>query len=341
MKLRISSIPIMLAYLSEPETASENTAPLRKIFAHEDYLFEMRRYGLPSAEPLISYFSHLQSIKEEDIPDLSDQRKSALRDKHILWLDCASHPQKYYNRYEKVKHILCEESIQNLQHRLSAAFLHKASINDADIISTLSFGPSFGYVYENALHLDLFGMEDICTMEELPCIVLHEMHHLQIQKLIGSYHSFTQNFSLLDDYIFRFTGEGLAIKFCNNAEGIVSKRIDAHLNANIGLPAMPILNQHFTEHFHLFNDTVKRIGQNSISAGEIEEQFRSYWWNPHLYQDETDFLAQTPIYSFGNEIFGCIFDSFGMETMYECFYHPNKTIEYFNKANCGYRISET
>ena len=52
MKLCISSIPIMLAYLSEPETASENMAPLSKIFAHEDYL-----------------------------PDLSDQRKSALRDK--------------------------------------------------------------------------------------------------------------------------------------------------------------------------------------------------------------------------------------------------------------------
>nr|WP_300847142.1 hypothetical protein [uncultured Acetatifactor sp.] len=62
--------------------------------------------------------------------------------------------------------------------------------------------------------MDLFGIEDICTIEELPYVILHEMHHLQIQKLLGDYSSFTEKFSLLDDYIFRFTGEGLAVKFC-------------------------------------------------------------------------------------------------------------------------------
>ncbi len=340
MKLRISSIPMMLEYLSKLNTEAADMALLKKIFDHEDYQFEMRRYGLSSAEPLAAYFSRLKSIRIEDIPDLNDERKSALRDKHELWLDCASDPQKYYSRYEKVKRILCEENIINLQTKLSAAFPETIAINDAELVSTLSFGPSFGYVYENALHLDLFGIGDICTMEELPYIILHEMHHLQIQKLIGSYSSFTRNFTLLDDYIFRFTGEGLAIKFCNNAEGIVSKRIDRNLNANIGIPAMRILNDHFEEHFGLFNDTVNRICRKEITADEIKKQFRDYWWNPRLYESEAAFLPQTPIYSFGNEIFGCIFDAFGLKALFECFYHPVKAIEYFNRANCGYRISE-
>lgn len=188
------------------------------------------------------------------------------------------------------------------------------------------------------MHLDLFGIEDICTVEELPYIIIHEMHHLQTQKIIGNYRSFTQNFSLPDDYIFRFTGEGLAIKFCNNAEGVLSKRLDNNLNANIGIRAMNILNNHFEEHFNLFNNT--RIKQNSISVDEIDEQFESYWWNPYLYKDEISFLDQTPIYSFGNEIFGCIFDAFGIEIMFECFQNPSRTIGYFNKTNCGYIISE-
>lgn len=341
MELRISAIPAMLTYLSEMRTESANKAVLRKIFAHKDYQFEVRRYGLPSVEPLISYFSHLKSVNVKDIPDLSNDRKNALRDKHKLWLECTANLQKYYNRYEKIKQILCEENLQNLQHKLSAAFPNEIAINDAGIISTLSFGPSFGYVYENALHLDLFGIEDICTIEELPYVILHEMHHLQIQKLMGSYQSFTQKFSLLDNYIFRFTGEGLAVKFCNNAEGVVSKKMDNHLNANIGISAMPILNNHFEEHFALFNDTIQRIKHNAISAGEIEEQFRSYWWNPYLYKDEVPFLNQTPIYSFGNEIFGCIFDAFGIEILFECFCEPAKAIEYFNRADCGYIISET
>lgn len=336
MTLRTSSVPMMLEYLSEADAEPGNKAVVRKILDHEDYRFEARRYGLSSVEPLVSYFSQLKSIKAEDIPDLCDERKSALRDKHNLWLDCASNPQKYYARYEKVKQLLCEDNLQNLQRRLSAAFPNEVDIKDAGIVVTLSFGPSFGYVYENALHLDLFGMED--AMEGLSHIILHEMHHLQFQKLKGGHPSFTEKFSLLDDYIFRFAGEGLAVKFCNNAEGVVSKRIDKRLPANIGISAMPILNSHFKEHFHLFNDTIKRIKQNEMTAGEIDGQFKSYWLNPRLYKDEAAFLAQTPVYSFGNEIFGCIFDAFGLDVLFECFYHPARAIEYFNRTNCGYTI---
>lgn len=109
--------------------------------------------------------------------------------------------------------------------------------------------------------MDLFGIEDICTIEELPYVILHEMHHLQIQKLLGDYSSFTEKFSLLDDYIFRFTGEGLAVKFCNNAEGVVSKRMDSSLAANIGVQGIPLLSRHFEEHFSLFDEAVQKIRQ--------------------------------------------------------------------------------
>lgn len=339
MELRISSIPLMLECVSHSGTAAAKEARFRTILGHADYQFEARRYGLASVEPLVSYFARLKSIRPEEIPALSDERKNALREKHAQWLDCASHPQKYLARYEKVQQALCAENIQALQRRLSAAFLHDIALDDAGLLSTLSFGPSFGYVYENALHLDLFGIEEICTMEELPCMILHEMHHLQIQKLMGSYRAFTAHFSPLEHYLFRFTGEGMAIKFCNNAEGVVSKRIDAHSPANIGIPAIPVLNRHFEEHFRLFNHTVQQLNRNAITAEEINEQFQSYWWNPYLYQDEITFLPQTPLYSFGNELFGCIFDAFGLNTLFECFCHPSKTIEYFNRANCGYVIS--
>lgn len=340
MVLRASSIPAVLDYMSAWDEEPADVAAVRKLFSHEDYQFEMRRYGLSSLEHFVSYFSHLKEIRKEEIPDLCEERKNALREKHDSWLDCASNPQKYYKRYEKVKHILREDNLQNLQHRLSAAFPGGVTINDAGVISTLSFGPSFGYVYENALHLDLFGVENICPIEALPYVILHEMHHLQIQKLIGDYSRFTERFSLLDDYIFRFTGEGLAVKFCNNAEGVVSKRMDSTLAANIGVPGIPLLNKHFEEHFALFNDTIQKIRQGAITKSEIDEQFKTYWWNPYLYKDEIDFLPQTPIYSFGNEIFGCIYDAFGIEIMFECFYEPAKAITYFNGADSGYNITE-
>ena len=340
MELRIESIPIMLDYLSKSHTESTDTNALRAILHHRDYQFEARRYGLPSVEPLVAYFSRLKSIGRTEIPDLCEDRKNALREKHDRWLDCSSDPQKYYDRYERVKKLLCEETLSSLQQKLSSAFPKPVPLDDAGVVSTLSFGPSFGYVYENALHLDLFGIEEVCTIAELPYVILHELHHLMIQKLIGNYTAFTKHFSMLDEYIFRFTGEGLAIKFCNNAEGILSKKVDRLLQANIGTPAIPVLNRHFAEHFALFNETIERIYRGNIAAEEINEQFRAFWWNPYLYSDEVPFLAQTPIYSFGNELFGCIFDAFGLDVLFDCFYHPTKAISFFNRVNCGYVLAE-
>ena len=334
MKLRTSSIPLMLEYAAESGINQENNQKAADILNHEDYRFEIRRYGLDSPDPLVSYFSRFKDIALKDIPDLCPERKTALRDKHALWLDCAANPQKYADRYAQIMGLLTEENLLDLQTRLNAAFPEKTDINDTEVISTLSFGPSFGYVFENALHLDLFGIEKYCTMEELPSIILHEIHHLQIQKMIGDYDTFTENFSLLERYIFRFTGEGMAIKFCNNAEGILSKRRNPDLDANIGIPAMPILNRHFSEHLSLFQDTVGRIEKGLISASEIEEQFRNYWWNPYLYPEEREFLEQTPIYSFGNELFGSIFDAFGLETMFQCFYHPARVLELISACGC-------
>lgn len=332
MKLRISSIPQTLDWLLKLQTVPENPAFVRALLNHRDYQFEIRRYGLPSIENLVFYFSRLNSIEPTDIPDLSEERKDALRDKDALWKECISNPQKYFDRYEKLKEILCEANLQSLQRRLQEAFPAAVDIDDADIVSTLSFGPSFGYVFENALHLDLFGIEKYCTMEEIPYIILHEMHHLQIQKLIGNYRSFTEKFTLLEEYIFRFTGEGLAVKFCNNAEGTVSRKMNPSLPANIGIPAMPVLNRHFKEHLELFYDTVKGIRQGTVTEQEIDQQFRTFWWNPKLYPQERTDLEQTPIYSFGNELFGAIYDTFGIDILFDCFYHPQKAIEYFKRA---------
>ena len=79
--------------------------------------------------------------------------------------------QKHRDRYRRLMGMLTEENLQNLQDRLRAAFPGDVYLDDIDVVSTLSFGPSFGYVHENALHLDLFGVETYCTMEELPYVI--------------------------------------------------------------------------------------------------------------------------------------------------------------------------
>ena len=57
MKLRMSSIPLMLEYVAGLASRPGDRETVRRILDHEDYQFELRRYELPSAEHLIDYFS--------------------------------------------------------------------------------------------------------------------------------------------------------------------------------------------------------------------------------------------------------------------------------------------
>ena len=195
----MSSIPLMLEYVSGLGARPGDREAARAILAHEDYRFELRRYEIPSAEHLIDYFSRLDTIPPEDIPDLSgDHRKNNLREKHSKWLDCLRDPRKYEDRYERLKALFTDDFLAEMQGRLAGMFPEGTDmIPDPAVVSTLSFGRSFGYPHEGAIHLDLFGIDEYVSLEDLPRIVLHEMHHLQMMKIAEG---ISGEQSLLDQY---------------------------------------------------------------------------------------------------------------------------------------------
>ena len=334
MELRLTSIPPMLEYVSSLGDAPGDLAAVRRILDHPDYRFEARRYGLDSLDHVADYLSRLKVIAPSDIPDLSrDHRKNSLRDKHGLWLDCAARPEKYRERLERVRSLFTEDFLAEMQRCLAAMFPAGTEMIEAPaVVSTLSFGQSFGYPHEGAIHLDLFGIERHCTMEELPGIVLHEFHHLQMMKLRDGMGELTP----LELYIHWFSGEGLAVKFCNNAEGVLSRRMEPEAEPNQGIPEIGTLNGHFEEHFRLFDDTIRRLAAGEMTAEDAERQMLDYWMNPYLYGPEM--LLQTPVYSFGNELYGVVYDAFGLEELYRCVREPLRLIRRFNEAGTGYRI---
>lgn len=340
MQLRMTSIPLMLDYVSGLASRPGDCETVRKLLAHEDYQFELRRYEIPSAEHLIDYFSRLNTITPEEIPDLSNgHHRNHLREKHRQWLDCISNPRKYYDRYERLKAFFTDDFLAEMQRKLAEMFPKgTAMIPDPAVVSTLSFGRSFGYPSEGAIHLDLFGVDEYCSLEDLPRMVLHEMHHMQAFKMAEDTAGFYSGFSLLERYIIGFAWEGLAVKFCNNAGGVVSRPMEPDLPSNLGAPALEVLNGHFREHFQLFCDTVQQIRAGTFTEEEMERQQTGYWMNPYLYGETP--LDQTSIYSFGNELYGCVYDHFGLDVTYECFYHPARLISWFNRADCGWSIPE-
>ena len=335
MELRLASIPPMLEYVSSLGDAPGDLAAVRRILDHPDYRFEARRYGLDSLDHVADYLSRLKVIDPSDIPDLSrDHRKNSLRDKHRLWLDCAANPEKYRDRLERVRSLFTEDFLAEMQGRLAAMFPAGTEMIEAPaVVSTLSFGQSFGYPHEGALHLDLFGIDEYCTLEELPRIVLHEMHHLQMMKMAEG---ISGEEGLLERYIRSFAWEGLAVKFCNNAEGVLSRRLEPGEPANQGVASIPLLNRRFEEHFRLFCDTVEGIRAGTFTEEDMDRQRGEVWMNPYLLGAEP--LDQLAVYSLGNELYGCVYDAFGLDAVFACFHHPGRLIDYFNRAAAGRTI---
>ncbi len=335
MELRMSSIPLMLEYVSGLASCPGDRAAAGRILAHEDYRFELRRYKIPSAEHLIDYFSRLDTIAPEEIPDLSgDHRRNHLREKHSQWLDCIADPQKYAGRYERLKALFTDGFLAELQGRLIGMFPRGTDMIPAPAaVSTLSFGRSFGYPHEGAVHLDLFGIDECASLEDLPRIVLHEMHHLQMMKMAEGV---SGEESLLERYIRSFAWEGLAVKFCNNAEGVLSRRLEPGEPANQGVTSIPLLNRRFEEHFRLFCDTVEGIRAGTFTEEDMDRQRGEVWMNPYLLGAEP--LDQLAVYSLGNELYGCVYDAFGLDAVFACFDHPARLPGYFNRADCGWTI---
>ena len=329
--LCISSVIPMLDFLRALKSGQATKNQISDIFNHSDYDFEFRRYEISSKEPIIKYFAKLNSIGEAEIPILNSERKNMFREKHNLWLAAYDNPELYEEMYEKIISFITNETLENICLLVKKGLPINTDINKIRIISTMSIGTSFGYVFDNALHFDMMGF-DKGSLETLPSLLAHEIHHLAMWDFVST---FINTLTLEERFVFSFSGEGLAVKFCNNAKGTISKEIYNNRPVNEGLDAfsMNYLNERFYECLEVFEDTLKKIRLNEMNKEDVFKQLEDYWWNPYTDEqsrDDKPLLKHSRIYSFGNDLYGAIYDAFGSEILFDCIIHPLKAVEYFN-----------
>lgn len=135
-----------------------------------------------------------------------------------------------------------------------------------------------------------------------------------------------------------FAGEGLAIHFTNNAEGVLSKRMNPNISKNLGIDndSMNYLNHHFEETYYEFKQTITKIRNHEIKTiDEINNLIFGYWLDCYIEgqnHEETPYLKQSRLYSLGNELWGVIYDVYGMDGLYEIVNNPKMFVDKFNVA---------
>lgn len=330
INLRMSSILLMLKFLQDLKMGKATHAQLSEIFNHPDYEYEFRRYGVTRKESVLDYFLNLNTIKESEIPFLRESRMTELKDKHSLWLFSYENPEHYGRLLSEVKQFITDEMLSEVAVIVNRGLPDGINMGNVDVICTMSIGGSFGYVFDGAFHFDLLRLAND-NLKVLPLLFAHEIHHVGMMRYQSE---FEDTLSLEEWYIHSFASEGLAIKFCNNAQGIISKCLYEDRPANLGLDAfsMDYLNGKFDDALSVFKKTLADIRDGTISRDEVEQQFKDYWLNFHTEEqqaEETPRLSHPLLYSFGNDLFGAIYDAYGKEILFDCVRHPLKVIDYF------------
>lgn len=323
-----STVYPAIQLLRKKKVNSLTKQEVEALLRHADYQFEFSRYGSRvSQQEFVDYFMTFENL------DASQIQNSDLRNHHACWLDLYKNldwfEKKTLDFFARFNHDVIAEAFEIAV----AGFPKHYKFSDYKIIFTCGIGQSGGYAHENGMVFDIMQLFRQFDHDEFKEMVSHEIHHLIFLDNILFDESSIEGF-----FLQWFAIEGLAIKFTDNAQGILSQKLHPERPANLGLDAesMQYHNDHFDANFSRFKENIRDIRSRKINTiGEVQDLLFGYWFSLYTDEqskDEIPKLKQTRLYAMGNDLWGTIYDVYGMDQLYETLNHPETFIEKFNHA---------
>ncbi|MDF2672567.1 MAG: putative zinc dependent peptidase [Clostridiales bacterium] len=331
MKINISFevIDEMLELSRQVKDGRLDMERLNRVLDHPDYQIEFERYnGRVSREEFIDFFSNFFSVNYEKITN----RDLKTRYDNMKYL--FDNIDYYKTECNKIKQF--SKDIFKKQAEIAKRGLpDDLEFEEVSFIFNIGIGMSFGYPYKDYTVYDIVHLIRNETFESFLSVLSHEIHHVGISQLENTLD--LDKLSLEGLFYLYFSGEGLAVKYCNNGEGNLTKRIyDSEPNLGMDLFTWKYLNDDFEDTFQTFKKHINMIRSVELSTREnLNKIFSDYWMNAYTSEqdkNEPPKLKQSRNYSLGNDIWGVIHDVFGKEKVYEVFKNPECFPDVYNEA---------
>lgn len=335
-EVRYSSIKEMLELIKKLRKNEVTYSEIDKLLDHKDYQIEFARYkDRITKNEYIDYFLNFSSLKENKI------KNEDLRIHHKFFKDLYDNLDYYFEK-TKILNKFTKELFEKQINIALKGLPDDIKLDKLNFIFTVGIGQSFGYVHKNNMHFDYLQLIKNKPINDFCSSIAHEVHHVGMNLLYENID--LESIPLEELFYLYFSGEGLAVKYCNNAKGVLSKSIyDAPQNTGLDSFTWEYLNNDFENTMKHFKETINNIRSNKIeNREELENQLSDYWMNPYIKgQDKKEIpkLRQFRLYSFGNEIWGIIHDCFGKEKVFEIIKDMSKFVQYYNIAleKIGYK----
>jgi len=217
----------MIDFIVSLKKGNANLELLEDILTHPDYAMEFNRYKESvTKEGFKSFLLEFPHLKEDEIDNIHLKRH------HPFFMDLYHTPEQYKKMLFLIdipKEVLLDQA-EIAKDGLSETL----TIDDVHLVFSIGIGASFGYVYQQHVHFDFLQLVKEKTKEELEASIAHEVHHVGFNNLIEP--SIMKKLDLEELFYLYLSGEGLAVKYCNTAEGYLSKSINKGPK-NVGLDA--------------------------------------------------------------------------------------------------------
>ncbi len=331
MNVRISydSISAMLDLVRKLKQDRITIDDVVGVVCHPDYEMEFNRYGKHiTKEAFCDYFLTFPGLQEQDVTN------PGLRAHHRYYLDLYEHLDVYERNLSRLEAITEDFFRKQVDIALNG-LPDDLPLEEVNFIFTIGIGQSFGYIYETNTHFDFLQLVKDHDITAFQSTIAHEVHHVGFNTVIRQLDF--DSISLEQLFYIYFAGEGLAVKYCNNAEGVLSKAIHP-TTKNVGLDAYTwqFLGQDFETSMARFHDVVSQIREHKITTEEeLLKELQQFWMNPYIDgqpKDKPPRLKHFRLYSFGNEIWGIIHDCFGKDKVYATLRDIKKFPDVFNQA---------
>lgn len=318
----------VFALLKKKKAGMLKREEAENLLKHEDYQFEFSRYeGRVSESEFVDYLLNFETLRAEEIENYD------LRNHHSFWLDLYENLTWFEQKTEKFFQTYNHDLLAEASRIAEAGFPKGFRFQDCKIIFTCGIGQSFGYAHEHGMHFDIMQLFRLYENENFKLLIAHEMHHLMFLEHIPFDETNPEGY-----FLQWFAIEGLAVKFTGNAQGVLSKKLHPEQEANLGLDAysMEYANNRFNTHLSEFKRHIAAIRSGEIkTADEVRHLLVSYWFDLYAEgqsREEVPRLKQPKLYAFGNDLWGTLYDVYGMEALYETLVHPETFAGKFNEA---------
>lgn len=337
MEIRISceTVEDMFRICKKHKEGKLERQELEKLLEHEDYQIELERYNEHtseksrfSKEEYVDYFMNFFSLKEDDI------ESKMLRIRYDYLKEFFENIEVYEKKFEEIKKITKTDILQALEYTYKG-LPDDIKFDELNFIFSIGLGASGGWFYKSYTHYDLVQFLKEFDYDIVTNAFAHECHHIGFNKMIEE---LDENEIGPEEYMYLFlAGEGLAVKYCNNGEGVLTKRIYEG-EANVGLDKFTweYLNNDFDNTFANFKSLIEKIRCKEIKdTNDLNEYIANYWLQFHTNeQNKTDIpkLKHSRNYSFGNDIWGLIHDVYGSDKVFETLRNLKQFPKVFNSA---------